>query len=60
MSIEADIRSRDKEKRRITLSVNGRRVNVVIIGVPETIRFGVCLISLSFYLNNIFVYNRLV
>ena len=42
MSIEADIRSGEKEKRRITYSVNGRRVNVVIIGVPESIRFGVC------------------
>ena len=48
MSIEADIRSEEKKKRRITVSVNGKRLNVVIIGVPKSIRFGVCLLSLSF------------
>ena len=47
MSIEADIRSEEKKKRRITFTVNGERVNAVIIGVPESIRFGVCLLSLS-------------
>ena len=47
VSIEADIRSEEKEKRRLTFAVNGERLNVVIIGVPESIRLGVCLISLS-------------
>ena len=51
MSMEADIRSGQKEKRRITFTVNEIRVNVVIIGVPESIRFGVCLIPLSFFLD---------
>ena len=60
MSIEADIRSEEKKKRRITFTVNGERVNAVIIGVPESIRFGVCLLSLSFYLIYPFVKHRLI
>ena len=58
MSIEADIRSGEKEKRRITFTVNGKRANAVVIGVPESIRFGVCLLSLSFSLIYPFVKHR--
>ena len=58
MSIEADIRSGEKEKRRITFTVNGKRANAVVIGVPESIRFAVCLISLSFYLTHTFIKHR--
>ena len=57
MSIEADIRSGEKKKRRITLSLNGWKQKVVIIGVPETIRFGVCLISLFRSFSQVFLFN---
>ena len=46
MSIEADVRSGEKEKRRLKFIVNGRREKVIITGVSESIRFGVCSISL--------------
>ena len=46
MSIEADLRSGEREERRIRFLVNGRREKTVIVGVPESIRFGVCNISL--------------
>ena len=44
MSIEADLRSGEREERRIRFLVNGRREKTVIVGVPESIRFGVCVI----------------
>ena len=52
MSIEADIRSKDQKKRRITFILNG--TGAVFIGVPETIRFGVCSLSISSPLSNSF------
>ena len=44
VSIEADIRRREREERRIRFLVNGRREKTVIVGVPESIRLGVCVI----------------
>ena len=44
VSIEADLLSGEKEERRIRFLVNGRREKTVIVGVPESIRFGVCVI----------------
>ena len=44
MSIEADLRSGEREERRIRFLVNGRREKTVIVGVPGSIRFGVCVI----------------
>ena len=44
VSIEADLRTEKREERRIRFLVNGRREKTVIVGVPESIRFGVCVI----------------
>ena len=44
VSIEADLRSGEREERGIRFLVNGRRQKTVIVGVPESIRFGVCVI----------------
>ena len=60
MSIEADLRSGEREERILRFLVNGTREKIVIIGVPESIRFGVCLLSLSFYLIYPFVKHRLI
>ena len=49
VSIEADLRSGEREERRIRFLVNGQREKTVIVGVPESIRFGVCVISLLFF-----------
>ena len=45
VSIEADLRSWSRQERRIRFMINGKREKMVIVGVPESIRFGVCLIS---------------
>ena len=44
VSIEADLRSGEREERRIRFLVNGRREKTVIVGVPESIRFCVCVL----------------
>ena len=44
VSIEADLRSEEEEERRIRFLINGKREKTVIVGVPESIRFGVCVI----------------
>ena len=51
VSIEANIWNREREQRRIQFLINGKRENVVIVGVPESIIFGVCLIPLSFFIH---------
>ena len=43
VSIEANIWNREREQRRIQFLINGKRENVVIVGVPESIRFCVCV-----------------
>ena len=44
VSIEADLRSEEREERRIRFLINGEREKIVIVGVPESIRFGVCVL----------------
>ena len=49
VSIEADLRSGEREERRIRFLINGRREKTVIVGVPESIRFCVCVIHHPFF-----------
>ena len=44
MSIEADLRSEEEKERRIRFLINGKREKTVIVGVPKSIRFGVCVL----------------
>ena len=52
VSIEADLRSGEREERRIRFLVNGERDWRVIVGVPESIRFGVSLILFSLFIHH--------
>ena len=43
-AIEVDLRSGEKEERRIRFNVDGMIQKSVIVGVPRNVQFGVCLI----------------
>ena len=43
VSVEADLRSEEKEERTIRFIVDGKIQKCVIVGVGREIRFGVCM-----------------
>ena len=57
VGIEVDLRSKNKEDRRIRFIINGIVQRTTIIGLPECIRFGVSFIptSLLFHFPHLFI-----